>query len=301
MFQVLIDADNFIYKAGCIRKFDMTKQKSFGCFQLSPLARNEEPFDEIGYAFLPLSTCKEMIDTRISAIQQTCRKYFNKHKKFNFTLFISPDDGSNFRNFGNKYTVYKGNRKNGNPKQPLPFFLKELRQYLIDEYGAVVAKGREADDEVCILSYQKEDCVVCSNDKDVLYGFAGKKLNVDDLTFSEVTEDEAYFYFCCQMLMGDTADNIKGIKGIGPAKASKLISEGSEKYPFHPYSDACLRTVCEAYEKAYEGDYGDHGIPVAYEVFIENARLLWLLRSDNDAWYKHFNAAYLRDYYEKQA
>ena len=294
MLSVLIDADNFIYKAGCIRKYDMQSLKNHS-YTISPLGRDEEPFYNVGYSFLPLEVSKNLLDDRIAAIQHACRSKYKGHKKIDFTLYLSPDDGSNFRNFGNKYTVYKGNRRTGNPKQPLPFYLKELRQYLITEYGAVIAEGMEADDLVCIESHLRDDCVVCSNDKDVLYGFAGRKLNSDALEFFDTSENEAVFYFCSQLLMGDTADNISGIKGYGPAKTSKHITKYAEEHQELEYKEACLLAAWEVYYKAYDGDNGEIS---PQDVFVENARLLWLLRNKDDSWHKHFKADFLRKYYE---
>ena len=71
-------------------------------------------------------------------------------------------------------------------------------------------------------------------------------------------------FFYTQILTGDSADNIKGIRRVGPVKAGKIL-EG-------------LTTEQELYEacvKAYDGDT---------ERVLENARLLWLRRYEGELW-----------------
>lgn len=72
-------------------------------------------------------------------------------------------------------------------------------------------------------------------------------------------------FFYSQIVMGDRADNIEGIHGIGPVKAKRLLSE--------------CTTEQELYDKvlgAYDNDE---------ERVITNARLLWLRRKEEDVWY----------------
>ena len=67
-----------------------------------------------------------------------------------------------------------------------------------------------------------------------------------------------------QMLTGDRADNIIGLQGIGPKKADKLLQD------CHTEEDLWTTVL-----KAYDGDT---------ERLVENARLLWLRRYDNELW-----------------
>ena len=75
-------------------------------------------------------------------------------------------------------------------------------------------------------------------------------------------EGDKFFY--TQILTGDAADNIKGLKGIGPVKATKLLAECKS-----------VDQLWEACVKAYDGDT---------ERIIENARLLWLRRYEGQLW-----------------
>ena len=71
-------------------------------------------------------------------------------------------------------------------------------------------------------------------------------------------------FFYQQILMGDSADNIIGLKGIGPAKSKKMLSEAKNEFDLY---DICL--------EQYNGDE---------ERVIENARLLWLRREHGQIW-----------------
>ena len=128
---------------------------------------------------------------------------------------------------------YKGNRK------PRPFYYKEMRDYMIDTYDATIHPEDEADDAIGMLCYadfvskqEIEDCflryISCTTDKDAKQ-FPGYLYNLTtrDITYSthlgyltyskdKGIDGRGFLFFCAQMLMGDTADNIIGIKGIGP-------------------------------------------------------------------------------------
>ncbi|MCP4973835.1 MAG: hypothetical protein GY914_09210, partial [Prochlorococcus sp.] len=49
----------------------------------------------------------------------------------------------------------------------------------------------------------------------------GKKVTESEIITTN--QDEANLNFAIQMLMGDKADNIKGIRGMGVAKSTKLL------------------------------------------------------------------------------
>ena len=86
----------------------------------------------------------------------------------------------------------------------------------------------EADDVVTIWAQEAKDAgvhyVIAHIDKDIdmmegwHYNFTKKRLYYID-------EHEGFYKMCIQMLTGDATDNIKGIKGIGPKKAEKLLTD----------------------------------------------------------------------------
>ena len=156
--------------------------------------------------------------------------------------------------------IYKAHR----PKDK-PLYYKFARQYLIDNWGAIVVDGQEADDAIAIEATKNdpETTVVASIDKDMLqipcWHFNFVK---GDWTFVEPADGTKFFYK--QILTGDAADNIKGLFRVGPVKADKLLEGLTEE-----------KELYEAVVKAYDGDEGR---------VLENARLLWLRRYENQMW-----------------
>ena len=112
--------------------------------------------------------------------------------------------------------------------------------------------------------------VICSQDKDFLT-VRGWMFNFVTGSWNYSTEEDALRYFYAQTLIGDAADNVKGLYRIGPKKAEKIIegltTEGA-------LFDACL--------KAYQDHPTLEGDP--YERFLENARLLHLRRYEGQVW-----------------
>lgn len=76
-----------------------------------------------------------------------------------------------------------------------------------------------------------------------------------------ITEEEALRNFYTQLLTGDVTDNIKGVPGIGPKKAEKLLQNSS--------TEEEMFNVCrDAYSSIEEMEM--------------NAKCLWMWRKMND-------------------
>jgi hypothetical protein len=169
-------------------------------------------------------------------------------------LFLS-DNVNNFRNQVATIKPYKGNRDPGDR----PPYYADMREYLVNEWKAIVSENCEADD--LIASLQREDTVIVSIDKDfkqvVGYNFNPVK---NELTY--ITESLAWFNFYRQMLMGDVADNIPGINRIGEVKSARLLEDKTREE-----MDVLVRSL-------YDKQYGEDG-PRAFE---EIRTLLWLRR-----------------------
>lgn len=139
------------------------------------------------------------------------------------THFIAFVDGRG--NFRKKVkSDYKANR---DPSQ-IPESLDIAKQYCVERFKAVQADGIEADDAIAMTHtfYTKagmKDMAIVSADKD-MQQIPGLhfKIYKTDITRIEVSEQEAFDNLYNQMIQGDTADNIKGIKGFGPAKFDSL-------------------------------------------------------------------------------
>lgn len=142
------------------------------------------------------------------------------------------------------YPEYKGNRK----YDKLPKYLNEVRTYMKETYGFIGIDGYEADD--LILSYKNQNkdvlCIIVSPDKDMLY-LEGDHYNPKKNELVKTSKEYAEEYFWTSMIVGDTADNIKGIKGIGPKGASSIIN--NQKL-FSNLRTTILDKYCEVYGEA---------------------------------------------------
>lgn len=170
------------------------------------------------------------------------------------TVLSGPD---NFRYHIAKTQPYKGNRKSEKP-----YYHSDIRHHIEEHYDPIISDGIEADDEVRILSLGFEDnseFVIASIDKDLLQ-CVGTHYNWRRNEFTEVDDDYSNYWFWAQCLIGDTADNIPGIKGYGPKKSEKLLRDAEP--------DERKRIVREI--------YGDD------ERLTEVGNLLHILRSYDD-------------------
>ena len=116
------------------------------------------------------------------------------------------------------YSEYKANRKD---RQPLEH-LKDVKLYMVDKWKFNPLYGIEADDVVNSVRYRLEDCIICAIDKDLLK-LEGTHYNYKKNEWVTTDEDEANLYFWQSMVIGDSADNIKGLEGKGKAFADKLL------------------------------------------------------------------------------
>jgi 5'-3' exonuclease len=151
------------------------------------------------------------------------------------------------------YPEYKLNRK-----APKPVHYKALREFLIEEYEAVLCSCIEADDALGIaqtaIAKANGKSIIVSIDKD-LDCVPGLHYNFVKENLYCVTNWQAAYNFYRQCLTGDTADNVKGIAGIGPKKAEKILEGAVEE-------EELFQKVREAYSNDYE--------------FLINAEVLWI-------------------------
>lgn len=190
-------------------------------------------------------------------------------------LFISPSDHSNFRykvanTCGPNGMGYKAGRG------AKPHWLPYIRERLIKEWGAEECYGYEADD---FLGIHQTDYTIASHiDKDINmiaglhYNHVTRELyEVSDGLGSLVTNDKGklraggLIFFYAQLLMGDSTDNIPGIKGYGDVKTYKLLSE-------HKQEDAVFAVVKELYKQ----QYGEQHLDILAEI----ADLIWICKKE---------------------
>jgi 5'-3' exonuclease len=181
-----------------------------------------------------------------------------------FELWLSGKD--NFR-YG-VYPEYKANRITAKR----PRFEHEVKKHLVDQWGAQWSVGCEADDMLGVRQcmehsiYDANSTIICTIDKD-LDMIPGWHYNFVRKEKYYVTDEEAIKFFYYQCLVGDTADGIKGVTGIGPKKAQKLL-------------DPCS-SEAEYYNVVRE-QFG------SYEHFAMTAKCLWIWREMNGIWKDNF-------------
>lgn len=128
----------------------------------------------------------------------------------------------NFRN--THYPTYKANR--------IDTIDPDIKDRIIDIYEhakdyCVESDGGEADDYVCFTAlqaaYDDIPYTIAHIDKD-LDCIPGWHFNFRKNKSYFVTYEDGYRFQIKQLLQGDSTDNIKGIKGIGPITADKIIA-----------------------------------------------------------------------------
>jgi len=175
-----------------------------------------------------------------------------------FQLYLTGE--GNFRKELATIQPYKGTRKTEKPEH-----YQALRDYLVDTWGAKVIVGMEADDALAIEGTRLgNEAVIVSIDKDLLQ-VAGRHYNFNTKQMVVIDEFTGMYNLYHQMLTGDRVDNIRGVKGIGKVKATKILAECKTELD-----------MFNAVLKAYDDNLDE---------LIENARLLYLLRHDKDWWY----------------
>ncbi len=185
-----------------------------------------------------------------------------------YTCFLTGQN--NFRKQINP--EYKANRKDTVPPQ----WLQSCRQFLVQEWNAVVSDGCEADDLLGIA--QTEDSIIASLDKDLLM-IPGNHYNWVNDEFTTTTPLDGIKHFYTQMLNGDRSDNVFGFDGVARAKVPKFIRKIMEP----------LETEQEMIEIIFSKYSED------VERFIMNAQCLWILQQEGETWAHRVNPLILPD------
>lgn len=198
---------------------------------------------------------------------------------------ISPTEYTpNFRMAVGTTKGYKATRKSSKP-----FHFYNLRAYMLATYDCVVSSGWEADDQMAmdqtIDDFLTTPTIICSRDKDLRmvpgwhYSWECGKQRSMGPTFAEgigslfLRNDDKvigygplFFYY--QMIVGDTVDNIPGLKGWGTKKAMMALDG--------PFSTE--REIYECVRDLYKDVIGDGW----QTYFREQAYLLWMVQELDD-------------------
>lgn len=235
--QCLIDCDILLYEIGY---------------------KSQKKDKETGEIFpVPWETAMKYMDDAIATICAMC--YATEPP----ILYLTGK--GNFRDAISKERIYKGTRK-----KDKPFHFYNLRAYVNAAYNCRSRDGFEADDLLCLEQQSRigeRNTIICSRDKDLRiqpgYHFSWEVAGqpafgpawVEDLgTLSLKRGGKKLFgtgkrFFYAQCLMGDSTDNIPGVRGYGPARTFDMLKE----YHTIPSLEKAVR---ELYREKYE-DEGD--------------------------------------------
>lgn len=177
-------------------------------------------------------------------------------------VVICLSSASNFRKHINPQ--YKANRK----KTSKPSLLRDIRLWLIAEFETRIVRDLEADDVLGILQTGNRvngKKIIVSTDKDMLT-VPGWVYNPRTEMKRNITPQEADYWLYRQILTGDTVDNYKGVPGIGPKKAEKILGTAQWSTPKELWE-----LVTATYRDAGLGE----------EEALLNARMAYILRAEN--------------------
>lgn len=224
----LIDCDILVYRCGFAA--DSQIKKEFKA--KNPGATDEEVVEYVAnsdYTGLALQNVKTVFEAVTERFSPEYKAYI--HGKGNYREKIAT------------LKPYKGNReKVGKPK-----YYNETKQYMVDRWNAIVVNDQESDDAIGIEQFDNPDkyTVIVSTDKDMdmIPGWHYNWVK-SELYYQPITEANKFLFW--QMMVGDTTDNIPGIRNVGPKTASKILAQ-----------EGSLENIREAVKNLYRAQYGD--------------------------------------------
>ena len=185
------------------------------------------------HAIPPLTTSKgESVNAIYGFIRMFLKLINSKHPEYLVVCFDYP--AKNFRH--KAYELYKAHRKeiDAELKTQMPIAREAVRAFNI---AMLEKEGFEADDLIATLAKEAEndgsEVVIITGDKDALQ-LVDDKINVwneqREVLYTPDKVKEKYGLEPGQLndmfaLMGDSSDNVPGVKGIGEKTAVKLIQK----------------------------------------------------------------------------
>lgn len=253
--RLMIDGDIFRYEIGAVCQ---TPEEHFGVIVMKPRS---------------ISFVQDRVDMMIERIMEATDADA-------FELFLSGKT-----NYRDKIAVthpYKGQRD----KSTKPIHWPTVGEILVRDYDAYTVHGAEADDAISIFArLDPDNTIVASRDKDLriipCYHYAWRcgdsqpEIPVHKVhTLGEIRAvaypsggyklvGNGLKFFYGQVLCGDSVDNYKGCRGVGPQAAVSLLNHCTDEVQLY-------KQTLSAFIKKYGYDEG-------YTLLLENARLAWLL------------------------
>jgi len=211
---------------------------------------------------IPFICSKEDIRESIDLVDSLINSLYEEFKDENgeLKMYFVLSEPPYFRK--KIYEGYKSKRKS-----PSLLWIKTLKSYLKERYKAFSIPLLEADDVVSFLKNEFPEATLCSIDKDVLLQNKGKHFNYKKLEYVEVkTLFEATKFIFKQVLMGDSADDIPGLPGIGDKKSDNILEKCTT-------FTELLGTVKAKYLEVYKD------VKVADEMIDINFKLVHILKT----------------------
>lgn len=246
----LIDGDTVAYYA-CRPRHPINGKDSF--VKLSDADRTDhEPMNTIKYdengKKIPLvytpAQDRVYLEQSWNNFKKDTTALISKVKADDFMMAVK--SSFNFRD--DIYSEYKQHRKKTPENNQYPF-VPTLRKLAIKEGLAIEAYGREADDMIRIWSNEVtlngDTYVICTIDKDMKC-IPGEHYNLKHKEFFEMSEADSRRFYYEQLIKGDPTDNIPGIPGWGPVKATEWVAWCQTEDDYQ-----------EAVAEAYLGVFGD--------------------------------------------
>lgn len=292
---VLIDGDPLVYRIG----FAVEERTYAIVYQLdgkSPMQhlvfkdghdknkwKRENPdviiHDEsVEVTHAPLSHALQQVKRSLQETREAVRAHFHLDDVEIHIILSGP---GNFRVEYSTIREYKGNRKETHK----PHWYQQIRNYMTQEFGAVVVEGREADDELSIRQHQHsmdgEKSIICTIDKD-LDMVPGWHYDYVRHVFYTIDETDGELWFWTQVLAGDLTDNIPGCPGYGVKTAQKAVAKQFEKVGGD--SRAMWEWIVERYEENRTHEKAEYGHITSEAAALETARLVFMQEYPGQLW-----------------
>lgn len=257
----LIDGDILRYRLGfATQHTDITM--SDGAVVRGKRDANKHMKDFEGTYIISEELIVEPIENALYLVQESLKTIALRTDCKKPKIYLSGKN--NFRE--TLYPNYKASRKDS----VRPVHYNAIGTYLVEEHGAIIVDGMEADDALAIAQTIGANTIICSIDKDLLQ-VPGEHYDFVKDEFITVSEEEALFNLYTQILTGDATDDIPGLKGIGPVKAQKALAHCETERDY--YETALSMWECAGHTE---------------EEMNLSASLLYLLREPDDKWGKLF-------------
>lgn len=154
--------------------------------------------------------------------------------KIEHAVIVLDSSGKNFRH--DIYNEYKANRPPAPDDLVAQLKLVEKAANALN-FECILKDGYEADDLIATLARkandEKRDAIIISSDKDLMQLISDHVKMFDPVKTKFIAQEDVVAKFGVgpekvrevQALMGDSSDNIPGVRGVGPKTAAQLINQ----------------------------------------------------------------------------